>query len=53
MRISENLRKYFENASREELDRKWEELKHWNNVGPTCKEYFTFLKETDLYPKND
>ena len=53
MSISENLRKHFENTSKEELDREWEELKHWNEIGPTFEEYFAWLKETGLYPKKN
>ena len=53
MSIYENLRKHFENTSKEELDREWEELKHWNEIGPTCEEYFGWLKEAGLYPKKN
>ena len=49
MNISEQLRKHFEEASQEELDKEWEELKHWNKIGPTCDEYFELLKKYDLY----
>ena len=53
MSISESLRKHFKNTPREELDREWEELKHWNEIGPTCEEYFVRLKEAGLYPKKN
>ena len=49
--IAERLRKHLEEASQEELDKEWEELKHWNEVGPTVDEYFESLKEYGLYPK--
>ena len=51
MSIAEQLRKHFEEASQEELDKEWEELKHWNEVGPTVDEYFESLKKYGLYPK--
>ena len=51
MSIAERLRKHFEEASQEELDKEWEELKHWNEVGPTVDEYFESLKKYGLYPK--
>lgn len=46
MSISENLRKHFENTPREEL-------KHWNEIGPTHEEYFARLKEAGLYHKKN
>ena len=47
----DNFKKRLELMSREELDAEWEELKHWNEVGPTCDEYFAWLKEAGLYPQ--
>ena len=49
-KIVEQLRKYFEEATQEELDKEWEELKHWNEIGPTVDEYLENLKKYDLYP---
>ena len=34
----------------EELDKEWEELKHWNEIGPTVDEYLENLKKYGLYP---
>lgn len=48
--IVEQLRKYFEEATQEELDKEWEELKHWNEIGPTVDEYLESLKKYGLYP---
>lgn len=45
MDISEQLRKHFEEATQEELDKEFEELKHWNEIGPTVDEYFKQSKE--------
>ena len=50
-KIADALKKKFESMSQEELDAKWEELKHWNEIGPTCDEYFESLKKYGLYPK--
>jgi hypothetical protein len=50
MDIAERLRKHFEEATQEELDREWEELKHWNEIGPTVDEYLENLKKYGLYP---
>ena len=49
-KIVEQLRKHFEEATQEELDKEWEELKHWNEIGPTVDEYLENLKKYDLYP---
>lgn len=49
--IVEQLRKHFEEATQEDLDRDFEELKHWNKIGPTVDEYFENLKKCGLYPK--
>lgn len=50
MDIAEQLRKHFEEATQEELDKEWEELKHWNEIGPTVDEYLENLKKYGLYP---
>ena len=49
-KIAEQLRKHFEEATQEELDKEWEELKHWNEIGPTVDEYLENLKKYGLYP---
>ena len=49
-KIVEQLRKHFEEATQEELDKEWEELKHWNAIGPTVDEYLENLKKYGLYP---
>lgn len=49
-KIVEQLRKHFEEATQEELDKEWEELKHWNEIGPTVDEYLENLKKYGLYP---
>ena len=49
-KIVEQLRKHFEEATQEELDKEWEELKHWNEIGPTVDEQLENLKKYGLYP---
>lgn len=39
----EDLKKYFENTSKEQLDEDWKELKHWNEIGPDVSEYIDFV----------
>ena len=37
--LSEQLKDYFNNTPQEQLDKDWEELKHWNEIGPEVDEY--------------
>lgn len=50
-KIAERLKKRLESMTQEELDAKWEELKKWNEIGPTVNEYFEELKNWNLCPK--
>jgi len=50
-KIVKELRKKLESMTQEELDAEWEELKHYNDYGPTVDEYFEELKKYGLYPK--
>lgn len=45
-KIAERFKKRLENMTQEELDAKWDKYKHYNEVGPTCEEYFESLKNT-------
>lgn len=47
------LRKHFETTSKEELEREFDEIKEWLNVGPTIDEYIKFceyINEKSKYP---
>jgi hypothetical protein len=33
-KVSEQLKDYFDSTPQEQLDKDWEELKHWNEFGP-------------------
>lgn len=44
-KISESLKEHLQNASKEELDKEWEELKVWNDVGPSVTDYINQIKE--------
>lgn len=35
----ERLREYLANTSKEQQEKDWEELKKWNEVGPTVEEF--------------
>jgi hypothetical protein len=43
-KISEKLKEHFQNASKEELDKEWEELKEWNEIGPSVEEYIQTIR---------
>jgi len=34
-----NLKEYLANTPKEQLEKDWDELKHWNNIGPTVEEF--------------
>lgn len=40
--LSEQLEKYFNETPQEQLDKDWEEIKHWDNIGPDAREYIEF-----------
>lgn len=40
-----------DSMTKEELDALWDELKVYNNIGPTVSEYFKYLKRIGVYPK--
>ena len=41
----EDLKRYFEETPKEQLDKDWKELEKWNDVGPTVDEYLKSLNE--------
>lgn len=36
MNILQKLEEYFRNTPKEQLDKDWEELKKYNEIGPRC-----------------
>ena len=48
----EDFKKRLESMTQEELDQEWEELKKYNDYGPTVEEYFEDLKKYGLIPKD-
>lgn len=42
--LSESLEKYFNETPQEQLDKDWEEIKHWNDIGSDAQEYIEFCK---------
>ena len=44
-KISDSLKKYFENTPKEVLDKDWEDIKHLNEIGPDAIEYCKLVKE--------
>ena len=45
--IVEQLKKYLAETQKEQLEKDWEELKGFNDVGPTVNEYMESLKSSD------
>ena len=44
--IVEQLRKHLASMTEEEKQKEWDELKHWNDVGPTVEEYIHDLNHS-------
>lgn len=42
---AKQLENYFQNVSQEELDKAFEALKAWNDVGPKAEDYLKLLEE--------
>jgi hypothetical protein len=43
--VLEKLQKQLQNSTQEELDKEWEELKEWNEIGPSVEEYVQEIRE--------
>ena len=50
--LLKRLQERLESMTQEELDQEWEELKKYNDCGPTVEEYFENLKKYGLLPKD-
>lgn len=42
--ILQKLEDYFNNTSKEQLEKDWEEIKQYQNIGPTIDEYFEYME---------
>lgn len=40
----QKLKEYFNNTPKEQLEKDWEEIKQYQNIGPTVDEYFENLE---------
>ena len=43
--VLEKLQKQLQNSTQEKLDKEWEELKEWNEIGPSVEEYAQEIRE--------
>lgn len=46
MNLLQKLKEYFETTSKEQLDKDWEELKKYNEIGSDMDEYIKSVKES-------
>lgn len=46
MNLLQKLKEYFETTPKEQLDKDWEELKKYNEIGPDMDEYIKSVKES-------
>lgn len=44
-KLLDDLKEYFENTHPEELEKDWEKIKEWNDVGPKVEDYIKFIEE--------
>ena len=42
--ILQKLEDYFNSTSKEQLEKDWEELKQYQNIGPTMDEYIEYVE---------
>lgn len=43
--VLEKLQKQLQDTTQEELDKEWEDLKEWNEIGPSVEEYVQEIRE--------
>ena len=48
----EALKEYFNNTPKEQLEKDWEEIKQYQNIGPTVDEYVEYVKRIKKSIKN-
>lgn len=41
----EQMKKYLEETPKEQLDKDWEELKHWDEIGLSVDDYIESVKK--------
>lgn len=46
MNLLQGLEEYFRNNPKEQLDKDWEELKKYNEIGPDVDEYLKSVQES-------
>lgn len=44
-KMLKKLEKYFENTSKEKIEKEWEKIKQWNEIGPDAIEYCNMIKK--------
>ena len=42
MTVLDSLKKYFEENTREQIEKDWKESEKFDKVGPTCEEFLSF-----------
>lgn len=43
-KLLENLKEYFQNTDKEQIEKDWDEIKKYNKICPDIFEYFNFIK---------
>lgn len=46
--ISDGLERHFKETPKDDLEREWNEIKQWNDIGPDAQEYVDHYKKAGL-----
>lgn len=44
-KVYDKLKQYFNTTPKEQLQKDWEKLKKYNEIGPTVEEYLNYVKQ--------
>lgn len=47
--ISDGLERYFKETPKDVLEREWNEISQWNEIGPDAQEYVDHYKKAGLF----
>lgn len=44
-KVYDKLKQYFNTTPKEQIQKDWEEIKKYNEIGPTVEEYLNYVKQ--------
>lgn len=51
-KVFKSLKNYFENTPSEQIEKDWEELKKYNEIGPDIEEFLSVQKNSQRHGKS-